>query len=275
MNTHLIPERIHMLLANKNIIVIGGSGGLGEAAVTLFLQQGANVWITGLEENYNNQTLSSNCRYSQLELMKTTEVNQFINEVSNELGVIHGLYHIAGGSGRKKGDGPLHLLPDEAWEYTLNLNLRSIMTTNRAIIQYWMEHQLPGSILNMGSILASSPSPEYFASHAYAAAKSGIEGFSKSLAAYYAKHHIRINVLAPGLISTSMSNRAQKDIKINEFIKTKQPLRADGIGRPEDCSGAALFFMSDYSSFITGEILHVDGGWHLSDGQYFSSDDLK
>jgi len=260
-----------MLLAGKNLIVVGGSGGLGEASIKLLIQHGARIFATGQGLWNNSTAFGDSLKYEELDATLEAEVDQLISMAEKELGAIHGLYHIAGGSGRKMGDGPLHQITAEGWNYTLDLNLRSVMLTNKAMIQYWLDNKLAGSILNMGSVLAFSPSAPYFSSHAYAAAKAGIEGFSKSIAAYYAKHQIRVNVIAPGLIATSMSSRAQLDPTIVEFIKTKQPLDHGRMGKPEDCAGAALFFMSDFSSFITGEVLHIDGGWHLSDGQYIIS----
>jgi NAD(P)-dependent dehydrogenase (short-subunit alcohol dehydrogenase family) len=126
-----------------------------------------------------------------------------------------------------------------------------------------------GTILNIGSVLGFSPSPKYFVTHAYSAAKSAVVGFTKSLAAYYASQNIRINLLAPALVETPMSERASKDETILNFIKTKQPLDGGRNGRPEDLDGAAIFFMSDASKFATGQTLYVDGGWEVSEGQYF------
>lgn len=122
--------------------------------------------------------------------------------------------------------------------------------------------------MNMSSVLAFSPSPKYFVTHAYAAAKAGIIGFSKSIAAYYAKDGIRINVIAPGLVETPMAQRAANDETILSFIKTKQPLDRGRIGRPEDLDALAIYFMSDLSKFTTGQTVSVDGGWSISEGQY-------
>ena len=102
---------------------------------------------------------------------------------------------------------------------------------------------------------------------AYAAAKSAIIGFSKSVAAYYAKDNIRVNIIAPGLVETPMSLRAAADENILSFIKTKQPLDGGRIGQPEDLDGLAVYFMSDYSKFTTGQVVAVDGGWSISAGK--------
>lgn len=120
----------------------------------------------------------------------------------------------------------------------------------------------------MGSVLGFSPSPQYFSTHAYAAAKSAIIGFSRAVASYYAKDNIRVNVIAPGLVETPMAERASKDESILSFIKTKQPLDAGRIGKPSDIDGLAVYFMSDQSKFTTGQVVAVDGGWSISEGQY-------
>jgi NAD(P)-dependent dehydrogenase (short-subunit alcohol dehydrogenase family) len=143
------------------------------------------------------------------------------------------------------------------------------MLSNQAAVQKFLELGKGGTILNIGSVLGFSPSPKYFVTHAYSAAKSAVVGFTKSLAAYYASQNIRINLLAPALVETPMSERASKDEIIMNFVKTKQPLDGGRNGRPEDLDGAAIFFMSDASKFTTGQTLYVDGGWEVSEGQYF------
>jgi NAD(P)-dependent dehydrogenase (short-subunit alcohol dehydrogenase family) len=175
---------------------------------------------------------------------------------------------VAGGSGRKFGDGPLHEISLEGWNQTLSLNLTSLMLSNQAAVKAFLAQKSPGTILNMGSVLGFSPSPKYFVTHAYAATKSAVIGFTKSIAAYYAEHNIRINALTPALVETPMSQRAANDDLIMSFIKTKQPLDGGRIGKPEDLIGAAIYFMSDFSNFTTGQILSVDGGWSISEGQY-------
>lgn len=125
-----------------------------------------------------------------------------------------------------------------------------------------------GTVLNMGSVLGYAPSPQYFSTHAYAAAKAAIIGFSKSIAAYYAGNDIRVNVLAPALVETPMAQRAANDEQIMSFIKTKQPLDNGRIGKPADLDGLAIYFMSDQSAFTTGQVIAVDGGWSVSEGQY-------
>jgi NAD(P)-dependent dehydrogenase (short-subunit alcohol dehydrogenase family) len=140
--------------------------------------------------------------------------------------------------------------------------------SNQAAIRQFLKQQSEGTILNMGSVLGFSPSPVFFSTHAYAAAKSAVIGFSKSVAAYYAKDSIRINVIAPALVETPMAQRAAEDEEILSFIKTKQPLDGGRIGHPADLDGLAVYFMSDSSKFTTGQVVAVDGGWSLSEGHY-------
>jgi NAD(P)-dependent dehydrogenase (short-subunit alcohol dehydrogenase family) len=181
-------------------------------------------------------------------------------------GGFHGLYHVAGGSGRGEGDGPLHEITDEGWDFTIRLNLRSLFYSNRAAVRQFLKQRTGGSVLNMSSVLGFSPSPRHFATHAYAAAKAAVIGLTKSAAACYAKRNIRFNVLAPALVATPMSRRAQGDKEILKFIATRQPLDGGRIGRPEDLDAAAVYFMSDGSKFVTGQILAVDGGWSVCEG---------
>jgi NAD(P)-dependent dehydrogenase (short-subunit alcohol dehydrogenase family) len=190
-----------------------------------------------------------------------------VNRCIERFGGFDGLYHVAGGSGRRMGDGPLHELTLEGWNKTIGLNLTSLMLSNQAAVKKFLELKKAGTILNMGSVLGYSPSPDFFSTHAYAAAKSAVIGFSKSVAAYYAKENIRVNVIAPGLVETPMAQRAANDEEIRAFIKTKQPLDGGRIGQPEDLDGLALYFMSEQSKFTTGQVVAIDGGWSVSEGQ--------
>jgi NAD(P)-dependent dehydrogenase (short-subunit alcohol dehydrogenase family) len=258
-------------LANKRIVIIGGTAGMGLSAALACIEEGAKVVAVGRDPEYvkkTNSKLNGNGVAIVGDATEETTSEQAIQTCVNIFGGLDGLYHVAGGSGRKFGDGPLHEITTEGWEKTLQLNLTSLMFSNRAAIKYWMEQKQSGALLNMGSVLGFSPSPKYFSTHGYAATKSAVVGFTKALAAYYASYNIRVNVLAPSLIETPMSQRAAKDETIMEFIKTKQPLDGGRIGVPEDADGAAVFLLSDQAKFITGQVIAVDGGWSVSEGQY-------
>lgn len=250
-------------LSGHNIIIMGGTTGLGLSAAKKLVALGANIVITSRHQANVDAALA------QL----GPQAKGFAADAATPDAAEHAvamfqrldaLYHVAGGSGRSKGDGALHELTDDGIDYTLDLNLKSVMLSNRAAVRQFMKQGIGGVILNMASVLGWSPSPQYFASHAYAAAKAGIIGFSKSIAAYYAPHNIRVNVIAPALVETPMSKRAAESDEIMTFIKTKQPLDGGRMGLAEDCDAAALMLLSPDSKFITGQVLAVDGGWTVS-----------
>jgi NAD(P)-dependent dehydrogenase (short-subunit alcohol dehydrogenase family) len=141
------------------------------------------------------------------------------------------------------------------------------MNSNRAAARQFLAQGTGGTVLNMGSVLGFSPSPQFFSTHAYAAAKAAIIGLTQSAAAYYAVQQIRFNVIAPALVETPMARRAAGDPRILKFIATKQPLDGGRIGMPGDLDSAVIFFLSHESRFVTGQVLAVDGGWCVSEGQ--------
>ena len=259
------------MLESKNIVIIGGTTGLGLSAAKAFIAKGANVIVVGRNEDSVAEAkniLGSNAEAISGDASQADTASNAINLCIKKFGGFDGLYHVAGGSGRKMGDGPLHQLTLDGWNKTMELNLTSLMLSNQAAVKKFLELEKGGTILNMGSVLGYSPSPHFFSTHAYAAAKSAIIGFSKSIAAYYAKDNIRVNVIAPALVETPMAQRAANDEEILSFIQTKQPLDGGRIGQPEDLDGLAVYFMSEQSKFTTGQVIAVDGGWTLSDGQF-------
>ncbi len=259
-----------MSLKNRTYIVVGGTSGMGLESAKFLNQQGAAVLVIGRSGKgceIAKKTLDDKAIIYQGDATKEKTIAEAIVQAHEKFGEIQGLFHVAGGSGRQFGDGPLHEMSIEGWNKTFELNLTSLMLSNKQIINYFLKHGIAGNILNMGSVLGFSPSPKYFATHAYAATKSAIIGFSKSIAAYYATNNIKINVLAPSLFSTPMAERAIKDKRIQSFIKTKQPLDGGRSGYPVDINEAVLMFLSPNNKFITGQVLAVDGGWSLSEGQ--------
>jgi NAD(P)-dependent dehydrogenase (short-subunit alcohol dehydrogenase family) len=258
-----------MRLKNKSLVIIGGTTGIGLSAAKAFLREGARVVAMGRRRETAEQAqkeLGSDAHVFVWEASDPEGAPLAIKKALNHFGRFDGLYHVAGGSGRSAGDGPLHEITDQGWNYTLNVNLTSLFISNRAAAQQFLKQGSGGAILNMSSVLAFSPSPKFFSTHAYATTKAAIIGLTKSAASFYAPHNIRFNVLAPALVATPMSQRAQGDEAILNFIKTKQPLDGGRIGQPEDLDSAAVFFMSDESKFVTGQVLAVDGGWCVSEG---------
>ncbi|HEX4646746.1 MAG TPA: SDR family oxidoreductase, partial [Verrucomicrobiae bacterium] len=185
-------------LNGKTLVIIGGTTGLGLSAARAFVESGARVVVVGRNAE-NAQTAQKTLGDSALafsgDAIDPGTAARAIDAAVAKFGGFHGLYHVAGGSGRKMGDGPLHEMTDEGWRGTMELNLTSVIYSNRAAVRRFRAQDSGGSILNLGSVLGWSPSPQHFATHAYAAAKAAIIGFTKSIAAYYAAENIRCNVL--------------------------------------------------------------------------------
>ena len=257
-------------LDGKSVVVIGGTTGLGLSAAKAFAYEGAKVLVVGRNSDgvtNAKSVLGADALAISGDATNPATASNAISAAVAAFGKLDGLYHVAGGSGRRWGDGALHEISDEGWEATFQLNLTSAFYSNRAAVQQFLKQKSGGTILNMGSVLSDSPSPNFFSTHAYAAAKAAIIGLTKASAAHYASHNIRFNVLAPALVETPMSQRAVNDDQIRRFVETKQPLDGGRVGTPTDLDAAAVYFMSDGSSFATGQVLSVDGGWSVSDGQ--------
>lgn len=252
-------------------IIMGGTTGMGLSSALALVNGGANVLVVGRNEESctkaKEQLGDGSIAFSG-DATETKTMEKAIAMAHKTFGTITGLFHVAGGSGRRFGDGPLDALTLEGWNKTMELNLTSLMLSNKAMVNYFLKNNKAGVILNMGSVLGYSPSPKYFVTHAYAAAKAAIIGFTKSIAAYYANDNIRVNVIAPSLFITPMAQRAAEDEAILSFLNTKQPLDGGRPGNSEDINGAVCMFLHPSAKFITGQVLAVDGGWTLSEGQY-------
>lgn len=253
-------------LQNKRCLIVGATTGIGLATARRFLQEGARLVIAGLDPG-SVQQLSGDFLFRACDATSEPQVETLFAKSVQHLGGLDVLYHVAGGSGRKDGDGSLHECTDDGWQATIDANLKSVFLTNRAAVRQFLKQGSGGTILNMSSVLALAPSPRYFDTVAYTASKGAIIALSRQAAARYAPGKIRVNVLAPGLIDTPMASRAVNDPAIREFLQSKQPL-GPGPGTPEDCADAAVFLCSDEARFITGIVLPIDGGWMLSDGQW-------
>ncbi|MEY2409964.1 MAG: hypothetical protein QOF48_2634 [Verrucomicrobiota bacterium] len=265
-------------LADKSLVIIGGTSGLGLSAAMAFVRAGARVVVVGRDAEkvrIAEKELGDGSAGCVADATDPQTATNAIRIAVDKFGGFHGLYHVAGGSGRRHGDGPLHEITNDGWQFTLNENLNSLFYSNRAAVLQFLKQKTGGSVLNMGSVLGSSPAPHYFSTHAYAASKAAVVGFTKSIAAYYAPLGIRFNVITPGLVATPMSQRAQGDDELLAYVGSKQPLDGGRIGAARDLDGAAILFMSDESKFMTGQVLAVDGGWSVTEGQIVSRPDAS
>ena len=256
-------------LHGKTIVIIGGTSGIGLSAAIACSVAGANVVAAGIGDSVREakESLPKGVVAIESDARETDSATNAIEVARDSFGGFDGLYHVAGGSGRQWGDGPLHEATDEGWLETIALNQTSVFHSNRAAVQALRDSGRGGAVVNVTSVLAYAPSPHHFHTHAYAAAKAAIIGLTKSAAAYYAKDNIRFNAIAPGLTDTPMAKRARTDAAIQAFVKSKQPLDGGRMATPGDFDGLAVLLLSDAAKFITGQVIAVDGGWSLNDGQ--------
>ena len=257
------------MLKKKVIVIMGGTTGIGLSAALAFISAGARVVVVGRNAASvaaAQKLLGKFGRALRGDATHPSTARKAIGIAVEKLGGFHGFYHVAGGSGRRMGDGPLHEVTDQGWEGTLMLNLTSVFNSNRAATRQFLKQKSAGTVLNLGSVLGFSPSPKYFGTHAYAAAKAAIIGLTRSAAAFYAPSNIRFNVLAPAATATPMSKRLQEDETLLRFVAGKQPLDGGRIGEPRDLDAAAVYFMSEESRFVTGQVLAIDGGWSVTEG---------
>ena len=258
--------------AGKACLVTGSTGIAAAAAVALH-GEGARVFVVSRTQEHVDdllRTLGPDSAGSRADLTQETEVDGLIGELVEKFGRLDCVYNVAGISGRRFGDGPAHEMTLDGWNQTLANNATSQFLVCRAAIRQMLAQAVAsngqrGAILSMSSTLARYPERQHFATHGYAASKGAIESFSRAMAAYYAPHGIRVNVIAPGLVATPMSQRAQQDRQILAYAATRQPL-AIGILQPSDLTGTALFLLSDDARMITGQTIDVDGGWSVSSG---------
>jgi NAD(P)-dependent dehydrogenase (short-subunit alcohol dehydrogenase family) len=261
-------------LAGKIAVVTAAGSGIGRATALAFALEGAQVVAVDVDAGAASATAASSTAGSgpgvgsihthAADVSRSSEVAGLFAHVGSEFGRLHVLFNGVGISGRRFGDGPVGECTEEGWDHVLSVNLKSVYLC--------CHHALPlmtagGSIIHVGSVLGSVGGGTEFATHAYAASKGGLIALSRSMATYYAKQGIRVNVIAPGLIATPMSQRAQSDAELMGHVARMQPLAPDPaapdrhLGRPEDVAAAAVYLASDDAAFVTGIVLPVDGGW--------------
>lgn len=249
----------------ESVLLITGSTGIAQETALCAARRGLGVFIVGLEED-SCQALCDRipgAGYLAGDLRDQAISELAVKRCLEHHGALDALFNVAGISGRRYGDGPLHDCTAEGWDTTMDVNVRTMFLMSRAALRYWLDAKVRGSILNMASVLASSPEAKHFATHAYAASKGAVVSLTRAMAAYYVRHGIRVNAIAPGLVATPMSARAQSDRGLLDFIASKQPL-AGGILETGDVAEAALFLLSERARQITGVVLRVDGGWSVS-----------
>ena len=243
------------LLKGKNAIITGASRGIGKGIATMFAQNGANVAFT-----YSSSTDAANSLEKELKSYGTNikgyqsnaasfdDSQKLIDNVLEDFGSIDILINNAGITK----DNLLMRMQESDFDIVIDVNLKSVFNMTKAV-QKTMLKQRKGSIINMSSVVGVKGNA---GQSNYAASKAGIIGFSKSIALELGSRNIRCNVVAPGFIETEMTAKLNEDT-VNEWRKGI-PLRRGGT--PQDIANTCTWLASDLSSYVTGQVINVDGG---------------
>jgi len=242
-------------LENKNIIVTGASGGIGNAIIKKLYEAGANLLASGtriekLEELKNN---FENIKVLKFDISCSDKIEEFIENATNELG--GSLDGIINNAGITQDNLAIRMSLDE-WQKVINVNLTSTFLMSKFAIKKMLKNK-SGKIVNISSVVGHTGN---LGQANYTASKAGIVAMSKSLAIEYAKKNINVNCISPGFIKTTMTDKI--DEKFKEFIVSKIP--SARLGEPEDIANAVLFLSSDQSNYINGETIHVNGGMYMA-----------
>ena len=258
----------------RNVLVTGSTG-LAASAASAIAAEGGSVLVVSRTEAHASELAAEiessggRCPWQAADLCDEAAVEGAFEAFDLQLGRLDAVYSVAGISGRRFGDGPVHEATLEGWETVMATNATSQFLVTRAAIRRMLAQDPDaggerGVILMMSSVLATHPAPAHFATHAYAASKGAIDAFTRSVAGYYAPHGIRVNAIAPALVATPMSRRAQEDPAVLAYLAGRQPL-AGGPIDVEAVTPVALHLLSSESRMVTGQVVEVDGGWSVSE----------
>ena len=241
-------------LENKNIIVTGASGGIGNSIVEKLIECGANVLASGtrvekLEELKNK---FNKIKILKFDISQSDKIEEFIDNAANELG---GLDCIVNNAGITQDNLAIRMSIDE-WKKVIDINLTSTFLMSKYAIKKMLKNK-KGKIINITSVVGHTGN---LGQANYTASKAGLVAMSKSLAIEYAKKNINVNCISPGFIKTAMTDKI--DEKFKEAIVSKIP--SARLGEPEDIANAVLFLASEKSNYINGETLHVNGGMYMA-----------
>jgi NAD(P)-dependent dehydrogenase (short-subunit alcohol dehydrogenase family) len=249
----------------KEVLLVTGSSGIAAATARLWASENP-VFVVGINTDECKALATSlgEASFATADVRDELAVRNAVVACLDRFGRIDAVFNVAGISARSAGDGALHECKPAAWDLVMDVNAKGTFLMCREVLGVWTKNAQAGAILNCGSVLARRPQRGHFATVGYAASKGAIEAMSRSAAAYYAPAGIRINVIAPGLVRTPMSARAQVDPCITEYMTHKQPL-TKGLLSAEDVAKTACFLLRRDSSPMTGQVVTVDGGWTVSE----------
>jgi len=239
---------------NKNILVTGATGGIGNELVKKFSSLGGNVMGTGTRSEKLDELKKKypNVKVKKFDIAEHDRIEDFIDSTELELG---GLDILINNAGTNIDTLSLRMKNDE-WKKVIDINLTSTFLLSKYAVKKMLKNKF-GRIVNITSVVGHTGNA---GQTNYAASKAGIIGMSKSLAIEYAKKNITINCVSPGFIVSDMTMNIADKVKL--FLTSRIPMGKLGTG--EDVSNCVAFLSSDQASYVTGETLHVNGGMYMS-----------
>ena len=242
-------------LKQKNIIVTGASGGIGNAIVKELYENEANILATGTKKEKLEDLKSKfkNIKILSFDISQHKKIDEFIDNATKELG--GELNCIVNNAGITKDNLAIRMSFEE-WKNVIDTNLTSTFLLSKAAIKKMLKNK-NGKVINITSVVGHTGN---LGQANYTAAKAGIVAMSKTLAVEYAKKNINVNCISPGFIKTNMTEMI--DSKYKDIIISKIP--SARLGEPEDVANAVLFLASNQSDYINGETLHVNGGMYMA-----------
>ena len=242
-------------IENKNIIVTGASGGIGNSIVQKLHECGANILASGtkIEKLEEIQKRFKNIKILKFDMSQNEKIEEFIENASSELG--GNLDCIVNNAGITQDNLAIRMSIEE-WRKVIDINLTSTFLMSKFAIKKMLKNK-KGKVINITSVVGHTGN---LGQTNYSASKAGIVAMSKSLAIEYAKKNLNINCISPGFIKTAMTDKI--DEKFKEAIISKIP--SGRLGQPEDIANAVLFLASSLSDYINGETLHVNGGMYMA-----------
>ena len=242
-------------LKDRNIIVTGATGGIGNSIIKRLNDNNANILASGtkLEKLEELKSKFKNIKILKFDISQNEKIDEFIENATNELG--GSLNCIINNAGITQDNLAIRMTLEE-WKKVIDLNLTSTFLLSKFAIKKMLKNK-SGKIINITSVVGHTGN---LGQANYTASKAGIVAMSKSLAIEYAKKNININCISPGFIKTNMTEKI--DEKFKEMIVSKIP--SARLGEPEDIANAVLFLASEQSNYINGETLHVNGGLYMA-----------
>ncbi len=242
-------------LKDKNVIVTGASGGIGNSIVKKLNESGANIVASGTKTEKLEELKKhfEKIKILKFDISESEKIEEFIENATKELG--GSLDCIINNAGITQDNLAIRMNIDE-WKKVIDINLTSTFLMSKFAIKKMLKNK-SGKIVNITSVVGHTGN---LGQTNYTASKAGIVAMSKSLAIEYAKKNININCISPGFIKTAMTDKIEE--KFKEAIISKIP--SARLGEPDDIANAVVFLCSNQSSYINGETLHVNGGMYMA-----------